>query len=45
MGSVSAIKYSELIYDKSKTFLSYQNEEIVALILDSSFKSFSKLLV
>ena len=45
MGSASAIKYSEMVYDKSRTLLSYQNEEIIGLILDSSFKSFSKLLV
>lgn len=45
MGAVSAIKYSELVYEKSKSVLSYQKDEVVGLILDSSFKSLSKLLI
>ena len=45
MGSVCAIKYAELIYDKYKTREYYEKEEIMGLVLDSSFKSLSQLLI
>jgi pimeloyl-ACP methyl ester carboxylesterase len=44
MGSVCAIKYCELMHQKYPLSANYR-DEILGLVLDSAFKSFSKLVV